>query len=73
MEEKVYQKKTSHPDSSAHTRRDMAKEAGVGEGTFQRYEEIKDSNNPHLLKQVQEGKLKIGTAHRMLEERRNHA
>jgi len=40
--------------------------ADVGEGTLQRYLDIKDHGSPQLLKQVQSGKLKIGTAHRLL-------
>jgi len=65
---KLLSKKTSHPDENIYVQKALAAEAGVSEGTLYSYKQIKDSNDPHLLKQVQEGKLKIGTAHRMLEK-----
>ena len=44
----------------------IAAEAGVGQGTFQRYEQIKEHGSPELLEKVRSGELKIGTAHRLL-------
>jgi len=44
----------------------IAEDANVGFGTLQRYKQIKNSDKPQLLEQVQNGELKIGTAHRML-------
>ena len=43
-----------------------ASEAGVGQGTLQRYEQIKNEGSPALLEAVKSGELKIGTAYRML-------
>ena len=42
----------------------IAKEAGVGIGTLQRYMQVKE--NAKLLEKLQDGEMKIGTAHRML-------
>jgi len=59
-------KTTSHLAESIHVQKELATDAGVGKGTLHRYTQIKDEGNPALLEQVQSGKLKIGTAHRML-------
>jgi len=59
-------KKTNPPEEAVDVRESLAKEADIGHGTLQRYLQIKNSDNPELLEQVQSGELKIGTAHRML-------
>jgi len=49
-----------------HVQKALAKKADVGEGTFHRYTEIRKDGSPELQAQVKSGKLKIGTAHRLL-------
>jgi hypothetical protein len=44
----------------------LAKEAGVSNGTFSRYNQIKAEATPQLLEKVQSGEMKIGTAHNLL-------
>lgn len=61
-------KKTSQSDERIHVQEALAAEAGIGKGTLHRYQDIKKSGNPELIKQVIDGKLKIGTAHKMLEK-----
>ena len=56
--------KSSKPRT--HLNESIAADAGVGEGSFQRYTEIKEYGNPELLADTQSGELKIGTAHRLL-------
>ena len=51
--------------SSKGSRKEIAKETGLGEGTVQRYESIK-KESPALLAQVQQGKMKIGKAYNLL-------
>jgi len=47
-------------------RKMISKEAGVGEYNLSLYKQIKEQGSPALLEAVKIGKLKIGTAHRML-------
>ena len=63
---KLSPKKTKPTEEPIDVQKNLAKEASVGHGTFQRYNQIKNSGNTNLLTQVQKGELKIGTAHRML-------
>jgi len=58
--------KVDSPTDPIDFQKAIAKEADVGNGTMQRYMQVKESGNPALLEQVQSGELKIGTAHRML-------
>ena len=59
--------KTEKPvEEPINVKKEISKDADVGKGTLQRYQQIKNSNNPKLLEKVQSGELKIGTAHRML-------
>jgi len=59
--------KVSKPGfESVYVQEATAAMAGVGKGTLCRYMQIKESNNPKLLEGVQSGRLKIGTAHRLL-------
>ena len=59
--------KSSKPEIEPQRFREMvASEADVGQGTVQRYLQIKEQAPPELLSQVQAGKIKIGTAHRTL-------
>jgi len=44
----------------------IAVDAGVSEGKLNNYMQIKEHGNPELIEQVQAGKLKIGTARRLL-------
>jgi len=58
---------SSKPEIEAtHVQKAMAKEAGVGEEKLYSYMQIKKHGSPELLKKVQSGELKIGTAHRLL-------
>ncbi|MCL2362959.1 MAG: hypothetical protein FWC73_14255 [Defluviitaleaceae bacterium] len=52
--------------ASVDVRKTIAGEAGVSEGNLSNYMQVRASNNPQLLDHVQSGKLKIGTAHRLL-------
>jgi len=45
---------------------EIAAAAGVGKGTLYRYKQIKESGSPKLVEEVMSGRMKIGTAHRML-------
>ena len=44
----------------------VASEAGVSDGTVHNYLQIAKQGSPKLLEDVKSGKLKIGTAHRLL-------
>ena len=46
--------------------KNIADTAGVGSGTLHRYNQIKKHGSPELLENVKSGKLKIGTAYKML-------
>jgi len=59
-------KRTTLSGEPIDVQKALAKEAAVGNGTVQRYMQIKESGKPQLLEQVQNGELKIGTAHRLL-------
>ena len=61
-----FTKKTTLPEDSINVEKTIAENADVGQGTLQRYMQIKNSGKPHLMEQVKTGELKIGTAHRML-------
>jgi len=50
-----------------NVRKEVAADADVSETTLRRYKDIKAQGNPKLLEQVRTGKLKIKTAHRILE------
>lgn len=52
--------------ASLHTRKTIAAEASVCEQTVQKYMTIKETADPKLLAQVNNGDLKIGTAYKML-------
>ena len=53
-------------DESIHVQKAMARQADVSEGTFYSYTQVRENGSPELLEQVKSGKLKIGTAHRLL-------
>jgi len=59
-------KSSIQTDESINIQKELVIFSGVGAGTFQRYMQIKNSNNPQLLEKVRSGELKIGTAYRML-------
>ncbi|MCL2572361.1 MAG: hypothetical protein FWE11_08145 [Defluviitaleaceae bacterium] len=63
---KLMAKVSEQSDDHFLVRNAIATDADTSEGTLRRYIEVKESGNQALLSQVQEGKLKIGTAHRML-------
>jgi len=65
-DEKLLAKRTTLPTEPVNVREAIAKEADVGDGTVKMYMQIKNSGKPQLLEQVQNGELKIGTAHRLL-------
>jgi len=54
-----------------HVQKGLAKKADVGEGTFHRYTEVRKDGTPEMLEQVKSGKIKIGTAHRLLPKELN--
>jgi hypothetical protein len=49
-----------------NVRQEIAKIAGVGERTVQRYMQVRESNDPELLERVKNGDIKIKTASNML-------
>ena len=61
-----FTKRTTSAEEPISVHKAISEHANVGHGTLQRYMEIKNSGKPELLEQVQNGELKIGTAHRML-------
>jgi len=65
-DEKGLTKKTNAREGIGNVRTDLAKEAGVGEGTLERYMHIREDGSPELLEQVKRGEVKIGTAFKML-------
>ena len=64
--EAPFTKRTTSAEKPISVHKAISDEANVGHGTLQRYMQIKESGKPELLEQVQNGELKIGTAHRML-------
>jgi len=62
----LFSKVSGQSDAIINTHETAAKIASVSEGSLHSYLQVKKSGNQALLSQVQEGKLKIGTAHRML-------
>jgi len=64
--DELFTKTDKVADESINVEKAIAQEADVGQGTLQRYMQIKNSGNPQLLEQLQNGEIKIGTAHRML-------
>jgi len=65
-DEKLLPKRTTLPKEAINVQKILAKEANVSHGTLNNYMQIKNSDKPQLLEQVQNGELKIGTAHRLL-------
>jgi len=59
-------KKTTQTDDAVHVQNDLAHEASVGKGSFCRYMDIIENGTPQLIEAVKSGKMKIGTAHRLL-------
>ncbi|MCL2362114.1 MAG: hypothetical protein FWC73_09915 [Defluviitaleaceae bacterium] len=51
---------------SVHVRKAIAQEAGVGETTLRRYEDIKKHGSPELIEKIQSGEIKIRAAHYLL-------
>jgi hypothetical protein len=49
-----------------HVQKALAVEAGVSEGTFYNYMQIKREGTPELTEKVTSGEMKIGTAHKLL-------
>ena len=49
-----------------NVRQTVAEEAGMSEGSLSMYKQIKEQGSPELIEAVKNGKLKIGTAYRML-------
>ena len=63
---KLFTKSSQAGEKPINVEKSLAKEANVGQGTLQRYAQIMEQGSPKLIEAVQSGKLKIGTAHRML-------
>ena len=58
----------SKPDfTPINVQADSAADAGVSKGTFYNFKQIMTHGSPELIEHVQSGKLKINTAHRILE------
>ena len=55
-------------DAPVHVRKSIADEAGVSEGTMHNYMEVTKQAPPSLLNAVKSGKLRINTAHRLLDK-----
>jgi len=55
---------------TVHVRKSLATQARVGEATLHRYMQVKEHGSPNLLEHMQSGRLKITTAHRVLEVRK---
>ena len=64
---------TKNAEDSIDVRKAISEEAGVSGDTVWKYGQIKEQGSPELLAQVQNGNLKIGTAHRMLKTGPNKA
>jgi len=64
--EKPSAKMTKPKIETVDTGKAIASDAGVGEGTYNRYAQIKKYGSPELLAKIKSGELKIGTAHRLL-------
>jgi len=64
--------KVSKPDfKEIDVQKILATEADVSVGTFNRYTQLLKKAPPDLLAQVKSGKLKIGTAHRIMETKKH--
>jgi len=59
-------KKTELLQQPGNVRKQIAKAAGVGENTVQKYMKITGEGSAELIEQVKSGKVKIGTAHKTL-------
>jgi len=64
--ETLFTKGSTKGETPVNVHKTLAKEARVGHGTLQRYDRIMKEGSPALIEAVQSGRLKIGTAHRML-------
>ena len=63
---KLMTKSPTSEKQSGTVRGSLASEAGVGQGTLQRYKQIMEEGNQKLIEKVKSGEMKIGTAYRML-------
>ena len=70
LKEKARQNRSGSGGSPVHTRKALAKEAGVSEQTVYRYMKIRELGTPKLLRKVDLGHEKIGTAYRGLKYNR---
>jgi len=59
--------KRTSMEEETHVRKLLAAEAGVGEGTYHRYQQLKKYAPPQLLAQVLAGQTKIGTAYKQIQ------
>lgn len=59
---------TLNPEDPVNIHKATAEEAGVSAGTLHNYMQLKEHADPTILAKVQSGELKIGTAHRLMNE-----
>jgi hypothetical protein len=62
----LFTKSSKKEESPADVHKNTADLAGVGHGKLQRYNQIKKHAPPQMLEEVKTGKMKIGTAHKLL-------
>jgi len=63
---KLLSKSSTETEKPVHVQKAIAKKAGISEGTLFMYKQIMEQGNPTLKEAVQNGKLKIGSAYKML-------
>ena len=64
--EKPSPEMTTLDDAKIDVQKALAAEANVSVGNFSYYMDIRNNGSPELIKKVQSGEIKIGTAHRLL-------
>jgi len=67
LREEAKQNRRGSKGRPMHVRKVVAKEANVGETTVYKYMKIRQLGTPELLRKVEAGEIKIGTAYRGLE------
>ena len=64
--ESLLSEKTTQNDDNVYVQKTLAAEANVSEGNFYYYTDIMKNGTPQLIEEVKSGRMKIGTAHRLL-------
>ena len=63
---KLLAKSSTEKEEAINVRKTLAKEAGISDRTLGMYKRVMQQGSPALIEAMQSGKIKIGTAHRML-------